>query len=85
VNDVYIIKGIELYPDNTITILNRWGNIIYKVDNYDNVNNVWNGKSSQGVRFGGDDLPEGTYFYILDLKNGEKARTGYIYLNKAVK
>ena len=56
-----------------------------KVSGYDNVDNVWGGKSSQGVRFGSDDLPEGTYFYILDLGNDEKPYKGYIYLNKTIK
>ena len=82
VNDTWVIPGIENYPNNVMTILNRWGNVVYKGAGYDNVNVVWNGKSSEGVRFGGDDLPEGTYFYILELGTDEPALKGYIYLKK---
>lgn len=82
VNDLFVIKGISNYPHNTLTILNRWGSVVYNMHAYDN---TWNGKSSQGLRFGGDDLPDGTYFYILDLGNNEKPYKGFIYINKTVK
>ena len=82
VNDVFVIRGIERYPNNEFTIINRWGNIVYKANGYQN---TWNGKATEGVKFGGDDLPEGTYFYILDLGNGDKPYKGYIYLNRADK
>ncbi len=82
VNDLFVIRGISKYPNNKFTILNRWGSVVYKMDGYDN---TWNGKSSEGIRFGGDDLPDGTYFYILDLGNDEKPYKGFIYINKTVK
>ncbi len=82
VNDLFVIRGIGAYPDNNLNILNRWGNVIYKMKGYDN---TWNGKSSEGLKFGSDDLPEGTYFYILDLGNGDKPYKGFIYLNRNVK
>jgi gliding motility-associated-like protein len=82
VNDVLVIRGLDAFPDNKFTILNRWGNVVYKADGY---KNDWNGKATEGVKFGGDDLPEGTYFYILDLGNDEKPMKGYIFLNRAAK
>jgi gliding motility-associated-like protein len=85
VNDVLIIKGIKAFPSNKMEIFNRWGNYVTKIEGYDNADKVWNGKASEGFRYGGDDLPEGTYFYILDLGNGEKPLKGYIYLNRSVK
>ena len=30
-NDVLTFRGLEYYPDNTLTIFNRWGNIILKL------------------------------------------------------
>lgn len=81
VNDVFVIRGISTYPDNELTIFNRWGNIVYKKKAYDN---TWNGKASEGMHFGSEDLPEGTYFYVLDIGTG-KPHKGYIYLNRAVK
>jgi gliding motility-associated-like protein len=82
VNDEFVIRGISRYPNNKLTIINRWGNVVYEKDSYDN---TWNGKSTQGIRFGGDELPDGTYFYILDLGNGEKPYKGYIYISKTIK
>jgi gliding motility-associated-like protein len=84
VNDVFIIRGIEAYPDNTLTILNRWGNVVYKVEGYNNLDKAWNGRSGEGIKYGGDDLPEATYFYILEPGKSLKPYKGYIYLNKSV-
>jgi len=82
VNDFYVIRGITDYPNNTLTILNRWGNVVYKKNGYDN---TWDGKTSEGVRFGGDELPEGTYFFILEYGTELKPSKGYIYLNRTIK
>ncbi len=70
-NDVFYISGIKDYPDNELTIYNRWGNMVYDVKGYQN---NWRGtwKSDKN-------LPDGTYFYILKL-NDEDNRVfrGYI-------
>jgi gliding motility-associated-like protein len=80
VNDVLVVKGISKYPDNKIVIFNRWGNVVFE-GNADL--NKWDGKSNAGTKIGGDDLPVGTYFYILDLKTtGKKNLKGYIYLQR---
>ena len=78
INDFFVIKGIENYPDNYIKILNRWGNTVFETNGY---NNNWNGKSTKGLTVGNNDLPEGTYFYILKLTSG-KIKKGYIYLKR---
>lgn len=80
-NDVFEIKGIEYYPDNHFEVLNRWGNLVYKMHGYQN---TWDGSSNQGIRFNeGDKLPEGTYFYILKLDpQSNTIFKGYIYLNR---
>jgi hypothetical protein len=44
--------------------------------------NTWSGKSTKGLKIGGDDLPMGTYFYILDLGDGSPIYKGTIYLSK---
>lgn len=49
----------ELFPDNSIIIFNRWGDIIFEQTPY---TNDWDGKSTTG-----DELPQGTYYYILRL------------------
>jgi len=79
INDVFIIRGILNYPENTIVIFNRWGNKVFEASPY---TNTWNGRSTIGLRVGGDELPTGTYFYVFDLGNGSAIIKGTIYLNK---
>ncbi len=69
-NEVFFIKGIEFYPNNTLCIYNRWGNEVYKAAPY---KNDWNGTWTNKI------LPDGTYFYIFD--NGEgKTYHGYLQI-----
>ena len=79
INDLLVIYGIEKYPNNRLTIFNRWGNKVFEAKSYDN---SWNGENHFGIVVGGRDLPVGTYFYILDLGNGSPVKKGYIYLNR---
>ncbi len=71
-NDKWFIEGIELFPDNEVIIFNRWGNEIFKIENYDNESNSWDGRSRNN-----DFVPDGTYFYVLKLNN-IKTLTGWI-------
>ncbi|MBC7391358.1 MAG: gliding motility-associated C-terminal domain-containing protein, partial [Opitutaceae bacterium] len=68
-NDFLFFKNLHFYPGNTLHVFNRWGNKVYNRENYAN---DWDG--------GG--LPAGTYFYILDLKDGSKPRQGDILLHR---
>ena len=79
INDVFFIRGIQIYTNNTFTIFNRWGNKVYDTNNYQN---TWAGNATTGVRIGGDELPVGTYFYVLDLNDGTPVYKGTIYLNR---
>jgi gliding motility-associated-like protein len=83
-NDVFVIRNIELYPDNTLTVFNRWGTIVYEVDRYGLDGQVFKGTKAVGGS-SGEDLPIGTYFYTLRYVNAQgitKYRSGYLYLNK---
>jgi len=60
-----------------LEIYNRWGNLVFKEDNYQN---NWKGKSNYGIQLIGDDLPSGTYYYIIKIDDEEKAKTGFITL-----
>lgn len=80
INDAFVIPGIEGYPDNRITIFNRWGGKMYEAAGYNNRSVVWDGTSPDGLYSGL--APSGTYFYVLDLGTGREALTGYIYLNR---
>jgi len=79
INDHFVIESIENYPNNTIVIINRWGNKVYEAGPY---SNDWDGINKFGVNVGGVILPEGTYFYILILEDGSTPIKGYIYLKK---
>ncbi len=78
-NDLFVITGIDRYPNNKLIIFNRWGNKVYEANPYVN---KWDGKATEGLRIGGDDLPTGTYFYLLDLGDGSEMMKGSIYLNR---
>ena len=78
VNDTYVIEGLEFYPENTFQVFNRWGSIVLDRSPY---NNNWDGRSENSLNWG-EDLPESTYYYILDLGNDKEAYTGYIYLKR---
>ncbi|MCZ4409866.1 HYR domain-containing protein [Cryomorphaceae bacterium 1068] len=57
VNDVWNIPEIHKYPDVTVTIFNRWGVEVFSSTGY---NEPWDGTTE------GDDLPTGSYYYIID-------------------
>jgi gliding motility-associated-like protein len=79
INDYYVIRGIDCYPNNSIIIYNRWGNKVYEASPY---KNDWDGRTDFGITIGGDKLPVGTYFYLLNLGDGSDIIKGFIYLNK---
>ncbi len=79
-NDYLVVPQLYKYPNNNLMIFNRWGSKVFAKTPYDN---SWNGKASEsGVVNGDQYLPAGTYYYILDLGDGSKPLTGYIYLKR---
>jgi gliding motility-associated-like protein len=79
VNEVFIIEGIENYPNNNVRIFNRWGNRVFEASPY---KNEWSGTAEIGLVLGETDLPEGTYFYIIELEENASQITGYVYLKR---
>ncbi len=63
--------------DNIVTIYNRWGDIVFKKENYNNTDVVWHGDNLSG-----DSMPEGTYFYTLEIPNKEFTTSGWVYLDR---
>lgn len=76
INDNWIIDNIEDYPTNSLSIFNRWGNKIWSTTNYNNTTNYWNGKQSNG-----NSLPNGTYFYVLEIDGGIGVKKGWVELS----
>ncbi len=74
-NDVWNIRLLEKFPNASVQIYNRWGQLLYEQPNGYTV--PWNGK------YDGKDLPIGTYYYIIDLKDAsQKPITGPITIVK---
>src|SRR5690606_8414767 len=78
VNDTYVIQGLDYYPGNTFQVVNRWGSKVYERSPY---RNTWDG-TSEGSANMGTELPESTYYFILDPGNDLEVITGYIYLRR---
>ena len=70
-NDRLVINCIETYPGNRLEIFDRYGNSVYEATNYDN---SWNGSGNSGP------LPNGTYFYILNLGDGSEPTKGWLQI-----
>lgn len=78
-NDFMVIKYVDVVEgasQNKVTILNRWGDIVWDINDYNNTDRVFVGESN-----GGQELPSGTYFYKVELGSG-KLYTGYITLKR---
>lgn len=59
-NEVWVITGLEKYPDTEVTVFNRWGNVLFKDDS--GYNKPWDGTITSGEK-----VPFGTYYYVIDL------------------
>lgn len=68
-NDVWIIKDIELYPDNTVTVFDDRGRILYTKRGY---NNDWNGTHN------GSPLAEGSYSYMINFGSKQPKVRGFV-------
>lgn len=80
-NDVFRIPNIQfIYPDFSLEIFNRYGNILFR----GNKNNLeWDGRNSD-YKVGIDGIaPNGVYFYVLRYNKGNKKPVqGTLYLNR---
>ena len=80
VNDFFKIDCISRYPGNVLQVYNRWGNIVYEKRSY---NNDWDGTpNGRAIVQQEDQLPVGTYYYVLDLGDGSKPKTDWLYINR---
>jgi len=70
-NDRFEIIGIEGFDKVSLHIVNRWGNEVYRSDNY---RNDWDGGS----------LNEGTYYYLVVTYRGntQERHTGWVLIKR---
>jgi gliding motility-associated-like protein len=80
-NDHLRIDNIESFPDNKVTLFNRWGDKVFEMIGYDNNddNKVFKGRKNIG---GDEELVTGTYFYSIERNNGLPAVTGFFSIQK---
>ena len=80
-DDGWVIEGIRNpdYANNVVKIYNRWGNLVYEVTGYNNTDRAWTGEANVST-LGDSTVPDGTYFYVIDLGDGTPPRTGYVVL-----
>jgi gliding motility-associated-like protein len=69
VHDRWEIPYLESYPGCTINVYNRYGQLVYQSIGY---TKPWDG------RVNGKDVPVGTYYYVIDPKNGRTKLSGYV-------
>ncbi|MBP6039112.1 MAG: gliding motility-associated C-terminal domain-containing protein [Flavobacterium sp.] len=77
VNDTWFINNIQNYPNNSVKVYNRWGDLIFSRNSYQN---DWNGSYSNN----GSNTPDASsYYYQIDLDgNGSIDYDGWIYITK---
>ncbi|MFY9153217.1 MAG: gliding motility-associated C-terminal domain-containing protein [Prolixibacteraceae bacterium] len=87
IHDYFLIYCMNHYPNARMFIFDQIGNKIFEKEHYGNLEfwgaadrSCWNGK----YQFGGHSLnelvPVGTYFYVLNLGNGE-VRKSYVFVS----
>uniref|UniRef100_UPI0025D39C43 MBG domain-containing protein n=1 Tax=Pedobacter sp. UBA5917 TaxID=1947061 RepID=UPI0025D39C43 len=69
VNDTWFVQNIDMYPSNEVRIFDRNGRLMYNKKGYDN---SWNGT------IGGNELAEGTYYYIITYGPDKLVQKGFI-------
>jgi gliding motility-associated-like protein len=73
-NDNFIVHGADESSENLLTIFNRWGNVVYQQKNY---TDQWSGHNNKG-----EELPDGTYFAVMEIKSKEMILKGYVEMKR---
>lgn len=68
-NDTWYIEGLEVYPDVTIDVFDRWGRRVFHSEGHE---------THFDGTFNGRELPMESYHYIIDLNNGTEKIVGNI-------
>jgi len=87
VNDRWVIRGLDPYPNNNVTVYNRWEIKIYEkekyFDHWDGTRNVGRADVKGNYKKSKNLLTEGVYYFILDLGDEHKKPIkGYVYLRR---
>jgi len=77
-NDVFVVDGIDTFDNARLEIYDRWGKLVFETNNYEVGSPEQNPMPVDA--FNGEDLSEGTYFYVLNIDNGECTQSGQLEL-----
>ena len=83
-NNSLKIENIEKFPENKMEIYNRYGTLVWKGINYNNVSRVFKGQANvSGVLSKDSYLPTGTYFFILNYPNNcrQSILKGFVHID----
>jgi gliding motility-associated-like protein len=69
INDTWMIKNLILYPNSLLEVFNRYGQLVFRSKGY---TTPWDGKMN------GKPVPVGTYYYVIQLGNGDPAIKGSV-------
>ena len=81
-NETLFIEGLRnVFVNFELEIYNRWGRLIWTGNNQ---TPDWDGFATKGLRFDTEKVPQGTYYYILNLNDSDYSEpiTGWLYLTK---
>lgn len=84
-NDVLVFEGLLAKPiPNHISIFDRIGSLVYETENYQN---NWGGETSKGTELfeKTGEVPDGTYYYILDFYDKRPTVKNFVYVLRNVK
>jgi gliding motility-associated-like protein len=69
INDGWDVRYLDQYPGCVVEVFNTQGKMLFRSIGYQT---PWDG------RHNGNALPAGTYYYVIDPRNGRKKMAGYI-------
>lgn len=81
-NDTFIIKGLyDIFLNFELFIYNRWGALVWKGNN---ASGKWDGQGNKGIRLDSEKVPDGTYFYVLELNDPDYPNplNGFLYITR---
>jgi gliding motility-associated-like protein len=66
-NDYWWIGNLFYVPNNRVTLFDRWGEVVFRMEKYEN-------------DFDALDLPSGVYYYVVQDLDLEKTLSGYVWI-----
>ena len=79
INDTWEIEGALSFPNNRLTIYNRWEQKVFEKSNYQN---DWNGTTNRINNSNTNELPNGVYFYFFEEEPNGRLHKGFIFLKR---